>query len=510
MSRPASEDSGIAGLARGGALNLAGTLVGQLAGFAVLTVLAVSQGVHGLGLYSQAYAFLSLLELVALSGFRSGLTRYVAVHRADGDEAALRGTLRMGLGISLGVSILLGWALFAAAPWLAEQAFDDPELSGLLRIVALALPPTVFMHAALSATQGFFTMRYYAGIGLIGVPVLRVVLMAAFLAGGAGLDGAMAALVLSAVAGAVAAALALRSLIPPLAGAARYAVRELFSYSMISWLSNLANQGLLWASTLLLGLYLESADVGRYQVASRLVLFAALAMPPVNASFAPRIAYLHRRGERDELERTYVAATGWIIRLSLPAFVVLITFPGELTALFGNGFEVGWTVMALLLLGKLADTATGPCGIMLNQSGRVRLNLLDNIGVLVADVVLSIWLIPRHGLLGAALAWSLSMVAVNVARLLQVHRALQMWPFGPGTAKGAAGAAVGVAVAATVQVVAGGNTALVAGGLLAAGAYLATLAALGLSSDDRLALAVLLRRRPPEPRAELTVIGGAR
>ena len=39
---------------------------------------------------------LSLLGLLALSGFRAGLTRFVAVHLADDDPAAVRGTVRLG------------------------------------------------------------------------------------------------------------------------------------------------------------------------------------------------------------------------------------------------------------------------------------------------------------------------------------------------------------------------------------------------------------------------------
>lgn len=485
----------VLGLALGGGLNLGGMALSQLAGFAILAVLATTLGSRDVGLYSQAYAFLAILELLALSGFRSGLTRFVAVHLADDDAASLRGTLRLGLGISVGSAVLLGIALFLSAPWLAERAFDDPGLQSPLRLVAVALLPTVFGRAALSATQGFRTMRYYAGVGLLAVPALRLALTLGANWVGAGLQGAMMAVLASEAIGAVVAGLALRALVPASRARPRYRVRELFDYSMVSWLASLASTGLLWADTILLGLYLSSAEVGRYQVVARLVLFAALAVAPLCASFAPRIAYLHHLGATESLHRAYVATSSWILQLSLPAFVVLLVFPKELTTLFGRGFEVAWAVPAVLVAGKLTDVATGPCGLMLNQSGRVRLNLADNVAVLVANIGLNLWLIPRYHLLGSAVAWAVSLIVVNVARLLQVRSTMGMWPFGAATAKGLAAAVPALAAAGAVQVAADGLAALVGGALATGVVYLAALALLRLEPDDRLVLAALLRRR---------------
>jgi O-antigen/teichoic acid export membrane protein len=495
----------VLGLARGGALNLGGMLVTQAVGFLVFVVLGRGLGNEAVGLYSQAFAFLALLELVSLSGFRSGLTRFCAVHRAEGDEASLRGTIRLGLGLGALSSLLLGGLLFALAPWLAHSAFHDDGLEPLLRFVALALPPTVFMQGALSATQGWKTMRYYAGVGLVIVPILRVGLTLGLLAAGAGLKGAMVALLVAQMTGAVLAGLALRSLLGRPRVAPRYRVRELFSFSMVSWLASLASTGLIWADTIILGLYRSSAEVGRYQIISRLMLLAALAMSPINASFAPRIADLYQRRRDDALQRAYVAATGWILRLSLPAFVGLVVFSRELTDIFGKGFTVSTAVVVVLVGGKLADAATGPCGLMLNQSGRVALNMIDNVGVLVVNVLLNLALIPRYGILGSAVAWAISLTAVNVARLVQVRITMRMLPFGIGVAKGIGAAGAALAAGVAFQTAISGPAGLLVGGPVVVAAYVVVLLLLGLPAEDRLLLSELRggrrkRRRSPSAR----------
>jgi O-antigen/teichoic acid export membrane protein len=224
-------------------------------------------------------------------------------------------------------------------------------------------------------------------------------------------------------------------------------------------------------------------------------MLAAFVMVPVNAAFAPRIADLHRRGRTDSLRRTYAAATGWILRLSLPGTIVCIVLRHQLLELFGRRFVAGATVTLVLALGKLVDSATGPCGLMLNMSGRPVLSLVDNVGALVVNVVLNLVLIPRFGIVGSAYAWAISLTLVNVVRVVQVRIVLGMYPFdvGEGKAFVAGGAALlaGLVVAHATH----GVVALVVGGLALGITYVAVLAGLGIGEDDRLLLQTLRPRR---------------
>ncbi len=323
-------------------------------------------------------------------------------------------------------------------------------------------------------------------------------LSAALIAAGAGLRGAMAALVVSNLTATVMAAWALRRLLRRVDQAAPGGVRlrELFGFSLLSWGASLASTGLIWADTILIGALRSSAEVGVYNVATRLVTLATFVMPAINGALGPHIADLHHRGDGDSLRRAYAVATSWILRLSLPAFVVLLAFPGQLLRLFGPGFREGAAVTAVLAAGKLADAATGPCGLMLNMSGRPLWSVVDNLAALVLNVALNLWLIPRHGILGAAMAWTLALAIVNLARVVQVWCVMRMLPFDLGVLKGAlAGAGALVAgLAARPWVTIGAIPATTALGLVQVGAvYLGLLAALGIGADDRLVLRTLLR-----------------
>src|SRR3954467_12565666 len=128
----AESDREVLGIARGGALNIRGQLWMQISFFLISLRLARTLGRSDVGVYSQGFAFLVLLGLLSLSGFRAGLTRFVAVHVAERDWGALRGTVRLGLGLRALASVLLGAILFALGSVLATNVFGDQSVATAL------------------------------------------------------------------------------------------------------------------------------------------------------------------------------------------------------------------------------------------------------------------------------------------------------------------------------------------------------------------------------------------
>jgi O-antigen/teichoic acid export membrane protein len=481
-------------------------LCSQAALFATTTVIARALGEHDLGSYALGFAVLSVLNLLALGGFQSALTRFVAMHRADASPARLRGAIRLGLGISVGLSVMLAIALAALAGPIAA-GFNHSGLAGDLRLVALALPACTIRDASLAATQGWRSQRAYATVFLVVEPIVRLALTVAAIAAGFGVTGCFAALAIGAWLAALLGSRALRAKLRSVSRVAPvHEVRAVLRYSSAAWGTALASVGLIWADTLILGALTNPSEVGIYNVSTRLVNLAVFVMVPVNAAFSPQFAHLLHVRDHGPLRRTYAAATTWITRLSLPAFVVLIVFPSNLLHIFGAGFVVGATVTVILSLGQLINAMTGPAGALLNMSGHVSLSMANNIATLVLNVALNLWLIPRMGITGAALAWSISLAAVNLARLIEVHLFIGGWPFGRGTVKALVSAAGGALAALGVRiVVAPVFPQLVIGAAAVAVVYLGLVLILGLETDDRALISGMVRRSHPRHSAAARV-----
>ena len=472
-------------MARGGGLNVLGAVLQQSALFAIVTMLAHVLGKDDVGRYAECFALLSLLGLMAMAGFRSGLTRFVAIHLADADVARLRGTIRLGMGITAAGSVALAAALALLAPVVA-RTMGDGQLETGIRLVALTLPAHALSEAALAATQGWRTQKAYTVIGRIFDPALRLAMTAAALWWGYGYLGAMWSLAIASWVTALLALAALWSRLRhvPQAGAV-YRIGDIMSFSMISWASALAATGLIWADTLILGAMTDEGQVGVYNVATRLVTLAVFVLPPITATFGPHMAHLHHSEDHAGAARAYGSATRWALLLSMPAFVVLLVFPRQLLAVFGGGFTEGAAVTVILACGQLVGAAAGPCGVVLNMSGRVALSLLDNALVLVANIGLNVLLIPHWGIVGAAVAWSVSIIVVNGVKVLQARRLLGIRAEGASTGKIVLAALPAAAAGLVVEhLVDGWAVSLLVGVVTCGLVYVAAIVLLGPHPED--------------------------
>ena len=114
----------------------------------------------------------------------------------------------------------------------------------------------------------------------------------------------------------------------------------------------LAGVGLLWADTLLLGLWRPPADVAVYSIVTRTVLFGMMFILPIGIAFQPVIARLYAIGDRGALASMYRFATKWSTLAGCPPLLFLAIFATPVIALlYPNSYTRGAWPMAILALG---------------------------------------------------------------------------------------------------------------------------------------------------------------
>lgn len=487
-------------MARGGGFNVFGALINQGSLFLIMMVLAQSTSHADVGRYSLCYALLMILTLLSLGGLRATLTRFTAMGLADRDHGAVRGTIRFGVSTAVALSLLVAAVLTLGSPLIAE-ILNEPDLRPGLLIVAVSLVALTIEGSALAATQGWRSQRAFTIIGSIIDPGLRLLLTALALWQGMGLMGALGALAISAWVGAILSLIVLGRRVRRLEKASpTYIVQPMLSFAVVSWLSTLATTGLIWADTLMLGYFTPAEEVGIYTVGTRLVTLAIFVLNPINSAFVPHVAHLYHLGDGKGVDRVFGAANRWITRISIPAFIMLFAFPTQLLGLFGPGFEAAAIVTIILAIGQFANAAAGPCGSVLNMTGRVKLSLADNLGALVLNIVLNLILIPQHGIVGAAASWTIVLIAVNTVKYIQVRR-IGIQPEGTGIAATLIASTPAAIFAAILSFILDGPLqALLIGGPIVVGAYVAVLLARGMEEEDRELVASILRRLRRSPR----------
>lgn len=421
----------IAFVAKGGGITFAGKMF--LTGVRVITAVALARLLQAdqLGMYSLALSAANVAVAVAILGLDAALVRYVAVLVARKDDEALWGALQSGIGVSLGFSIITGTILFALAYPAAESIFHRPELAPLLQLVSVIVPMLTLSEVLAGSIRGFKRMDQAAIAQFVAQPLIRLALIVGLAWGGLSVAEAIITFGLADLAASAILFHFLNRRFPlrrPLRQA-RHEVRAIMDFSIPVWLSDMMVKFHGNFQTLILGSLNTFTGVGIFTVASQMTTISSQFSSSMNVSAKPVIAELHDRADMTEMGRVYRTANKWGITVQLPVFLLMALFPKQLLAIFGESYTDGATALIIMALATLVIVGTGMGGIILDMAGHTRLKLVNSIVRLTVFIVLDILLIPKWGIIGAAVAALTGETVANLLRIGQVYYLFRLWPY---------------------------------------------------------------------------------
>jgi O-antigen/teichoic acid export membrane protein len=459
--------------------------------FGLAVLLARLLGADSYGLYNIALTVATLGSALSVIGLDSALVRYVAVYARRGDRAGLLGTLRVGVGVPMLVSGLAAAAIILGSGPIARDLIGDPRLEPLIRIVALLVPAMV-SNTVLSATLlGAQRVGWAVAAEQFAQPVVRLGILVVFALIGMTPELALIASTLATVAATLLLLLFVQRQVSlqGIAGQARSEPGPMLRFSLPVYFSNIVNTFGGNLQTLLLGALASVASAGIFAVANQVMLVGAIFHQAIVHASMPIFAELQDAEDRRPLHALYRTTSRWTFTLNLPFFLIAVLFPQALLSIFGPEFTDGAAALAILAFASLTNAATGASGAVLDMTGHTRVKLLNSTLAVGLAIALNLVLIPPLGLVGAAIASFGSIATVNLLRVAEVGWLVKVGPYDASWAKpllaGVAAAAVGWGTA-TVSADLVGTLAAAALGAAALGiAYVAVLALLGLTDEDR-------------------------
>jgi O-antigen/teichoic acid export membrane protein len=404
--------------------NVVGLVGGVAAALGIQVLLGQSLAPGAFGLVTVAVQ----VAFVASAGSRFGMdmasVRFVAIARGGGEPGHLRSLVGRCALVALAVSLALAGLLVAVSPLFGDYA----------RVIALAAPAIPFIavtNVYLGATRGLGQMRQTLYVFWIGQPILWIGLAGAAIALGGERDAAILSYDVSWLLAAAAAAVLWRHEARGFASrpATPAEMREAFRYAAPRAPAALLAQAIFWVDLWVLAAFEQGTELDAYAAAGRVSQVLLLFLTSVNLVFSPFAADLHARGERERLDELFKRSTRWALAATLPLLIVLFVAAGDVLHAFSSRFEVGENALRILLVGQVANVATGSVGFLLIMTGFTQLDLLDNFLGVVLLAGLAAALTAAWGIEGTAVAAAVSIAAVNALRLLQVRRKLGVQPY---------------------------------------------------------------------------------
>lgn len=400
---------------RGGTEALVLRALGAALGFGFNVLLAHMLGAEGAGVYYLALSVTAVASVVGRMGLDNTLLRFVASHATQENWAGVAGVYRKGIGFAVGASIAATIAIFSGAAWIANGMFSNPLLTEPLRWMALSILPLNLIMLYGEMLRGLKKIRGALILQGVGIPFLSLLLLA-WLAKPLGIIGAAVSYVVASILVLILGITLWQQAAPQIRGlVGSFDTRILIATSIpLLWVA-LMNLVMGMADTIMLGIWTDSRSIGIYGVAVRTGSLTSFILVAVNTIIAPKFAALYAQRDFQALGRLARDSARLMALISLPLLLVFILAPVSiLEFFFGAEFRSGAAVLAVVAIGQFVNAAAGSVGYLLIMTGHEKLVRNNAVFSALLNVALLVVLIPRIGILGAAIATTTTLIVTNL------------------------------------------------------------------------------------------------
>lgn len=417
------------GLARSAAVILFGNVSGRILNLLGQVLIIRSLTPATFGNVALAYTVATAVGSLAMFGIKDGVTRQMS---AAGDEEAAS-IVRAGLLITA-ITGIIGAAMLYAGRGKIADVMSEPSLSSLLVLFAVfvlfkPIAETLFgvLRAFGSSRVAILTRNIVpriVGLGVFGVGILLLDEITAAI-----LYWVSIPLVMISVSGYfISRRLGAWNLVRRKVSGSR--VRELFVFSGPLAIGTVVFIFLGSLDILMLGYFGDSAQVGLYRSISPLQQSSTFILGSFTFLFLPLATEFFEERQFDDLNELYTVSTKWISALTLPIVLTLGLFPASvISAFFGESYVPAAPALTILVLGLYTRALVGLNGDMVRAIDRPEIELYTAVGGLGANAVLNVLLIPRYGIVGAAVATVIGYAVYNVGEVVGVYYYTKTHPF---------------------------------------------------------------------------------
>jgi O-antigen/teichoic acid export membrane protein len=407
----------------GSVLSIAIRVAGVGLSYLAHVLLSRILGASGYGQYAIALGWALVLVLPARMGFDYSAIRYGTMYLESDDRSSLRGFIRVSIGSVTFASLLIGIIMVLAASAFASR------IAVLTMAAAAALLPALALVGVLAVLMRI-TGRYFASQFYDQVlrPAGLILLLGLFLLNNASLSARAAVLLTSIAAWLSLAALGwhFRTSFARVwtARPSFIDMRKWYVLSLPLLGVTVAQELLNQLEVILLGALADPRSAGLFSAASRLVSLMTFALAAFGIVGGPLIASAYHRGNFDELQYVTKLTTRLGLIFAVGIALLLVVGGKLLLGLFGPEFREAYVPLLILVAGGVVNAITGIVVYLATLTGRERPALVIFLSALAISLVLNLLLIPRLGIVGAAVASSTALSFWNLAMLAFVRREL--------------------------------------------------------------------------------------
>jgi O-antigen/teichoic acid export membrane protein len=184
-----------------------------------------------------------------------------------------------------------------------------------------------------------------------------------------------------------------------------------------------------YSDIIMLGILTDSTSVGMYHPAARTAGMISIFGASFSSILGPTVSGLQAQDKLPRIRQIVKVVARWNIAIALISCIFLVLYGKKVLLLFGGEFLPAYNILAVLACAQVLLAISVANGFSMTMMGLSKVAMVNNIVALIINVGANAALIPRFGLMGAALGSLIAIVTLMLLRLLEGWHFFNLNPF---------------------------------------------------------------------------------
>lgn len=394
--------------------------------------LATFLGAAQYGLFSICVSVLLVVANMSLAGMDYGIVQYLAIYQEQKREDKIRSLVSWALLIVAVIGLCTGLLVTIFSRVIASDLFHKPELATALFVIGLIIPFETSNQAMGAVFRGMRQFRNYIIVTDLLRNICLVISIPLIIWLHLSLRYTVFFLMAGTVTASAAGAFRIYRVLSSLEKTHRWdrsVIKPLVSFSYLLSIWNVLQSVAGRSQIILAGIFLTSEQVGVFGVFLRMTLLFTFFQSATNQTISVEFARLHYLGQRENLKHMLSSAAKALLLVCMFFALPLVVGPNFVLHLLGKEYnEYAWLLLPLLIA-QLINVGTGPTGQLLIGCGKQSAIFTTSLIGSIVQVVLSILLMHRFGLVGAVIAEASTNITLTALKHMFSYRLLGIHAF---------------------------------------------------------------------------------
>lgn len=392
-------------------------------------ILARTLGPQDYGLFSSILTFILFFLFFRDLGLNQSVVRYVSKYLVDNDKSKIKTTIFSVLSLKIVSSFVFITIIFFLSKYLAANYFSDQRASLALNLFIFYIIFSIFFILQKGTFQGFQRMFLFSSVEFVKNLTFLVLVLLFFWKGYKFFSPILAYSLVSVIIFIFYLPSVYR-IFPFL----RYKItsfssitKKVFLFGAPLFLNSIAAKFIGYTDTLILTYSGTLSEVGIYNVVLPSALILLYFGRAVSSIAFPMSSELWARKDMKRLREGVRIIQKYSFVVMVPIIFTLVIYSRFfITLFFGREYASGTLAFQILLVGMLLFTVAMVNNSIISAIGKPKTVAGITISAAILNVILNLVLIPSFGILGAALATTLSYTLILIISTYMINKNLQI------------------------------------------------------------------------------------